>query len=102
VKVADTTLFEGGQYWGLLRMDNLNRQCVRILAQHSQTGEWKPVAEFIIINGKLAFTVYGESQHTGTKGAIEGGDANESGTNADTRTSSDSEGSGGSSKIIAS
>jgi hypothetical protein len=91
VKVADTTLFEGGQYWGLLRIDNLNRQCVRILAQHSQTGKWKPVAEFIIINGKLAFTVYGESQHTGTEGVIEGGDAN--------KPSSDTS-SGGPSKII--
>jgi hypothetical protein len=76
MKVADTTLCEGGQYWGLLRIDNLNRQCVRVLAQHSRTGEWKPVAEFIVINGKLAFTVYGESQQTGTKGVIEGGDAN--------------------------
>lgn len=91
MKVADTTLFEGGQYWGLLRIENLNRQSVRISAQHSRTGEWKPVAEFVVINGRLAYTVYGESQHTGAKGAVEGGDANNASSDA---------GSGGSSKII--
>jgi hypothetical protein len=91
VKIADTVLFEGSQYWGSLRIDNLNRQSVRISAQHSRTGEWKPVAEFVVINGKLAYTVYGESQHTGAKGEVEGGDAN--------NTSSDT-GSGGPSKII--
>lgn len=76
MKVADTTLMEGTQYWGSLRIDNLNRQCVRVLAQHSRTHEWTPVAEFVVIKGKLAFTVYGESQHTGTQGVVEHGDAN--------------------------
>lgn len=68
--VGETNLFEGAQYWGSLRFHNRGRTSVLIQMQVGNDARWLDVAEFTVINGRLAYCIHKANV---PPGEVEGG-----------------------------
>ena len=68
--VGETNLFEGTQYWGSLRIHNRGRQSVLVQMQVGNSSRWVDVAEFTIIQGRLAYCIHKDGL---PPGEVEGG-----------------------------